>query len=100
MANSNLCELCNLEGHSPRIHKVVLHEGSQSTRSSESFTADLFILFVLFQSRQGKKLAILAVAASSGRKKDKLYKIYRPNLGLSPKMESLVDLKKKYKKVN
>ena len=42
---------------------------------------------------------MLAVAISGGRKKDKLYQVYRPNTGLSPKMESLSDLKKKYKRV-
>lgn len=53
----------------------------------------------LFQTRQGKEVAVLAVAISGGKKKDKLYQIYRPNTGLSPKMESLSEIKKKYKKV-
>ena len=42
---------------------------------------------------------MLAVAISGGKKKDKLYQVYRPNTGLSPKMESLLELKKRYKKL-
>ncbi|XP_067934422.1 protein strawberry notch homolog 1-like [Watersipora subatra] len=47
---------------------------------------------------QGKTVAALAVAMTGTRKKNKLYQVYRPNTGLSPKVESLGDFKKRYKK--
>ena len=39
------------------------------------------------------------MAISGGRKKERLYQVYRPNTGLSPKMESLTEIKKKYKRI-
>lgn len=54
------------------------------------------------QVRNGKKTAVLAVcdqARRSKEKKDKLFRLYRPNTGLQVRHESLTELKSKYKKV-
>ena len=62
--------------------------------------------YVSHQVRNNKKTAILAVQ-TDGKKKDnqksskkeKHFIIYRPNTGQAVKVETLTDLKKKYKKV-
>ncbi|XP_077510663.1 protein strawberry notch homolog 1-like isoform X3 [Amblyomma americanum] len=54
------------------------------------------------QVRNGKKTAVLAVADQARRskeKKDKFFRLYRPNTGLQVRQESLTELKSKYKKV-
>lgn len=54
------------------------------------------------QVRNGKKTAVLAVSDAARRskeKKEKLFRLYRPNTGLQVRQESLVELKSKYKKV-
>lgn len=54
------------------------------------------------QVRCGKKTAVLAVADQARRskeKKEKLFRLYRPNTGLQVRQESLTELKSKYKKV-
>lgn len=60
--------------------------------------------YLSHQVRNDKKTAVLAVQHTtrkkdSTHKKDKLYRIYRPNTGLQVKMESKADLLKKYSKV-
>lgn len=45
-----------------------------------------------------KKPAILAIAMV-GRKRERLYRIYRPNTGVQGRLETLDEIKKKYKKV-
>ncbi|KAH6933665.1 hypothetical protein HPB50_017430 [Hyalomma asiaticum] len=53
------------------------------------------------QVRCGKKTAVLAVADQARRskeKKEKLFRLYRPNTGLQVRQESLAELKSKYKK--
>ncbi|CAH1801640.1 unnamed protein product [Owenia fusiformis] len=56
--------------------------------------------YVSIQTRFGsKKTAILAVALQGGRKKEKLYSVYRPSTGLQLRTESLSEIKKKYRKV-
>ena len=55
--------------------------------------------------RNNKKTAVLAIQTESKRKasetskKEKMFIIYRPNTGQQVKLESLSELKKKYKKV-
>ncbi len=71
--------------------------------------------YISHQARNGRYTAILAVAietrnTSSGapssmskkkdKKKDIMFRIYRPNTGLQIRHESLADLEKKYKKVD
>ncbi|CAN7986972.1 unnamed protein product [Ixodes hexagonus] len=54
------------------------------------------------QVRNGKKTAVLAVLDQARRakeKKDKLFRLYRPNTGLQVRHESITELKSKYKKV-
>merc|ERR1712241_55422 len=57
------------------------------------------------QVRNGKKTAILAVMDEQGKRNKKLkeggkqYFVYRPNTGQQVRQETLVELKKKYKKV-
>lgn len=54
------------------------------------------------QVRCGKKTAVLAVADQARRskeKKERLFRLYRPNTGLQVRQESLNELKSKYKKV-
>ena len=81
-----------------------------------SFTiVQLFIIFILqfheisifFQVRNNKKTAVLAMRTdskkkgteTSSKKKLQMYIVYRPNTGQQVKLESLSELKKKYKKV-
>ena len=58
----------------------------------------------LFQNRNNKKTAILAMQTESKTrknaetsKKEKLFIVYRPNTGQAVKLETLAELKKKYK---
>ena len=62
--------------------------------------------WISHQVRNNKKTAVLAVLTEGkskdkqkNSKKDKLFNIYRPNTGQAVKVETLTDLKKKYKKV-
>merc|ERR1712223_698847 len=61
--------------------------------------------WVSHQVRNNKKTAILAIQTEGKKKdnlkktKDKLFIIYRPNTGQAVKVETLTDLKKKYKRV-
>ena len=50
------------------------------------------------QVRNGKRTAVLAVVMS-GRRRERLYSIYRPNTGLQQRAESLQEVKNKCKKV-
>ena len=61
--------------------------------------------WISHQVRNNKKTAVLAVLTEGkskdklkNSKKDKLFNIYRPNTGQAVKVETLTDLKKKYKK--
>jgi hypothetical protein len=62
--------------------------------------------YLSHQVRNNKKTAILAVLSDrqkktgdSNKKKEKMFIVYRPNTGQQVRMESLAELKKKYKKV-
>ena len=62
---------------------------------------------MLLQIRNNKQTAILAVATESasskkksGKEKDSLYAVHRPNTGLQLRQETLGELEKKYKKVS
>ena len=59
-----------------------------------------------FQVRNNKRTAILAIQSDSKKKnldpkakKEKLFTIYRPNTGQAVKLETLSNLRKKFKKV-
>eukprot|EP00794_Sanderia_malayensis_P014235 gene14235-15720_t len=55
--------------------------------------------YISNQTRLGKSVAILVTRAPATSKK-KLYCIYRANIGLQPRQEQLVDIKRKYKKIS
>ena len=50
------------------------------------------------QARNAKPTAMLATAMT-GKKRNKLFSIYRPNTGLQSKAETIEEIKKKYKRV-
>ncbi|XP_025091895.1 protein strawberry notch homolog 1-like isoform X1 [Pomacea canaliculata] len=51
------------------------------------------------QERNCKHTSILIVLQGKNKKKDKVYNVYRPNTGLQSRVETLEEIKKKYKRV-
>lgn len=98
------------------LHTVRVERGMIWQEAIDKY-ADLISEFegfyVSHQVRNGKRTAILAVEIETPQaqqsnskkkekgisKKDMMYQIYRPNTGLQIRLESLVELEKKYKKV-
>ncbi|GAB6030353.1 Protein strawberry notch 1 [Chamberlinius hualienensis] len=79
--------------------KQALEKWQELIGASEGF-------YLSQQARNSHQTTVLAVCnVSSGRKKDKkdkgekLYSIYRPNSGVQQRMESIAEIKRKYKKV-
>ena len=54
--------------------------------------------YIASQVKNGKQTAILAIMIS-GRRKEKLFNIFRPNTGLQLRSETLSEIKGRYKKV-
>lgn len=105
-----------LRKHATGKAKIELHvlnvERGLSWESAQEKWAELTGIdegfYVSHQARNGKKTAVLAIQVAGSKlktdpeqskKKEKMLTIYRPNTGQQVKLESLTELKKKYKKV-
>ncbi len=53
----------------------------------------------VLQTRNHRQPAILAVAMVGQKKRERLFRVYRPNTGLQGRPETLQEIKKKYRKV-
>jgi hypothetical protein len=93
-----------IELHVLNVERGMSWEGADEKWRQMSGTNEGF--YLSHQVRNNKKTAILAVLSDrqkktgdSNKKKEKMFIVYRPNTGQQVRMESLAELKKKYKKV-
>jgi len=94
---------CKIELHVLHVERGLSWESAHDKWGTLSGKEEGF--WISHQVRNNKKTAVLAVLTEGkskdklkNSKKDKLFNIYRPNTGQAVKVETLTDLKKKYKK--
>lgn len=87
------------ELHTVRVERGLSWE--EALKKMEDLTDKDEGFYVSLQARNNRKTAIFAVTDSTRRmreKKDRLFRVYRPNTGLQAKQETLSELKSKYRK--